>query len=1306
MYSKSQIIAVIISLTLLILPASLEAGQVNANLTYQPPEVNQVNNFHYFSVPNALISGNPGSPALPSDGVWMLLPLGEYAVSAELKGQVWRTISGRYNPAPISEPKRLSDRTPATMTQPDPDIYTGTQVYPAQPVMHLTTHLKRGFALATCEVFPVRWNPADGSLEYLAEAELVIETAPREREMTGFNRFFRGDRKTIEFVTGKVRNPNLLGMYPQRDDGDVPEAILIVTVDELRIAAEAHADWWKTRGRMTYIIEVEDILEEEDGEDEQECIRYAIMSAYDDWDIGYVLLMGDTEQVPHRGLYGTVGETVDNDIPADFYYSALDGNWNSNNNNRWGEANDQIDLTAEVAVGRIPGAFNREIQRHTNKVVLYSDEPVVDDILKALMVGENLGWDIMGGAYMDEIYAGSNRYNHVTAGFPERFSRRNLYDVENGWEWSGSQDFAPLVSSGHHMIHHLGHAITNRVFKLHVNAVTNNIITNNGQQHGFNIAYSQGCYSGAFDNRNTNPNQYFDYDCVAEKHVSGIDNGLVAFLCNSRYGWGNYQTTNGTSQHFEREFVDAIFDEDITIIGETNQDSKEDLAAWASNNAGMRWIFYEMNLFGDPAMDIWTDEPEEFDPEYTGVIFLGDQEFTLDVEGVEGAIVCLSRGAEIIAAGLTDDNGHIELEFDEPLNEPGEVDLTITAHNYLPFREEIIPVPSEGGFPWVVELIVDDPDGNGNSLVDAGETVFINPYIRNIGQDALQGLNLTLQTDDQNVIVRNETTAYPLIDAEGEEFAEESLELEILPQCRDLHEILVILTIQDENGGEWIQEKVLIVHAPIISGQVLYVLDDEGNNNGVLDPGEEAYLLLYIENTGTGDAEDITAIIVSDNPVVDLDNEEIRLASLPSGESEYFDPLFSVRISDDCPNPYHAVFYIRMSGAMGFYRTWLKELSIGGQFFTFERNEDEWEHYNVGRDNGDEWHLSNQTNNTPNGSHCLKVGPRSNDDDYAEALDCAIEIPEFTVTGPMQLSFWHKIDAECHNEEEDIAFDGGFVELWISGEPWELLEPETGYPYVIREGQTPNPIDEMPCYSGERDWEQAVFDLSDYEDEDVTIRFHFGSDGSVERSGWWIDDIQLNSLVEQDAPWDLEGEIRGPGAFLSWTTPNMQRDDGDGSNELIGYRIYRGMDILDTLIRDNQYFDNLVGIPRGRIYYMISAIYTDDVECGPSNEIELFWPASVNEDINALPTEWALTGIYPNPFNSLTRISYSVPHQGQIRMAVYDLSGRIVAELANGSQQPGSYQAVFNADGMPSGVYLIQLQTPVGAKVSRMVLIR
>jgi len=87
-----------------------------------------------------------------------------------------------------------------------------------------------------------------------------------------------------------------------------------------------------------------------------------------------------------------------------------------------------------------------------------------------------------------------------------------------------------------------------------------------------------------------------------------------------------------------------------------------------------------------------------------------------------------------------------------------------------------------------------------------------------------------------------------------------------------------------------------------------------------------------------------------------------------------------------------------------------------------------------------------------------------------------------------------------------------------------------------------------------------------------------------------------------------------------------------------------------------------------------------------------------------LPSNYALEGSYPNPFNPATTIRFSLPESAQVRLVVYDVLGRQVRVLADGTYEAGTHEVVFDADGLPSGTYLYRLETPQGSFVRTMLL--
>jgi len=88
-------------------------------------------------------------------------------------------------------------------------------------------------------------------------------------------------------------------------------------------------------------------------------------------------------------------------------------------------------------------------------------------------------------------------------------------------------------------------------------------------------------------------------------------------------------------------------------------------------------------------------------------------------------------------------------------------------------------------------------------------------------------------------------------------------------------------------------------------------------------------------------------------------------------------------------------------------------------------------------------------------------------------------------------------------------------------------------------------------------------------------------------------------------------------------------------------------------------------------------------------------PPVVSEE-QQIPESYELLGNYPNPFNPTTTVPFDLPEASIVKITIYDLTGRRVALLADGSYHAGSHTLTFDGSRLPTGVYFIRAKlTPV-----------
>ena len=91
---------------------------------------------------------------------------------------------------------------------------------------------------------------------------------------------------------------------------------------------------------------------------------------------------------------------------------------------------------------------------------------------------------------------------------------------------------------------------------------------------------------------------------------------------------------------------------------------------------------------------------------------------------------------------------------------------------------------------------------------------------------------------------------------------------------------------------------------------------------------------------------------------------------------------------------------------------------------------------------------------------------------------------------------------------------------------------------------------------------------------------------------------------------------------------------------------------------------------------------------------------------NNTPNKISISSPYPNPFNPITSIDYTIAEKSNLSIEVYNLQGRIINKIVKDRIDPGYY--TFNWDGTnePSGIYIIKVQISDTIKIYRTVLIK
>ena len=808
------------------------ADHLQFSYSIPAPEIDRGAQGTNLRLPGSLLHDQAGAPDLPVWPMRLLLPAGHEALSLtvryeELEVQALEQLQPRQQDFPISQ-RQLAVRTEA-----DAALYNRDAFWPSADYSQLSTSAEGGHCVALANLYPLRYNPVRGELSIAHRIVVEVESAPSDRFLAP-----RADLATE--LRNHVDNPQALNAYRYTDNESRTDDVemLIITDSSLASAFQELADYKNSLGLSCEIQLIDPILNAQSGVDDAEKLRNHLIAQYETRNLRYVLLGGDTEFVPWRALYVDTGGGTADHLPSDFYFAALDGNWNGDGDNRWGEPGEE-DWYAELAVGRAGVSSLSDAQNFVHKQIWYQEHPVTADVCNYLLIGEELNDDpqTWGGDCKDEVAAGSSNWGITTTGFPASVIEDRLYDRNSVWN---SSELANLLAAGVNFSNHLGHSNWNYVMRFSNEDITTANFPSDGENRSYHLGYSQGCIPGAFD----------EDACILER-MTNLSTGYAAFIGNSRYGWYSPGQTSGPSQLFDREFFDAIFGEEIRELAAANNDSKHDLVSWANSQGTMRWCYYELNLFGDPSLIPWSSSPHMLQVFVDNEVLPGTNRIDLSLsvggQSPEGTRVSLlDADGGILGTAKADASGDVTLLLDPPMTDLDDYELVVSGFNLLTHRESISLIEPNEAHLAATEMTVTDTNGNG--LLEACEEAELYLTLHNYGGALANNVELQLLESDDYEVLQG-TLSFDDSIAPGWS-ATHYAPLVIRPAF-DLEDgaDLALLFEASADEGTWEFELRQSVHSPTFVLGSLLAADSQNDH---LDPQENCSLIFELQNTGTG----------------------------------------------------------------------------------------------------------------------------------------------------------------------------------------------------------------------------------------------------------------------------------------------------------------------------------------------------------------------------------------------------------------------------------------------------------------------
>ncbi|MBP9854299.1 MAG: hypothetical protein KBD53_05490, partial [Candidatus Omnitrophica bacterium] len=578
----------------------------------------KINEFDSLTLPDTLFTHDVGRPQFPVKVINFAIDQNKKVVGIDLLTDETEVVLGEFNIYPAPESTQVGED--AAFSSHDPKIYASSESFPGKKIELGSTGFSNGTKIAGFLVYPLEYIPSQKKAILHTKMKFKVLLADDDSKNLVNKPVIQPSaqtRKVIKNWLSKiVVNPedasaNLSANHSETENSKEGLAnpmkshdYLIITNNELRDSGVfSHFIDYKTRRGLSVLMEtVENINSTMPGRDSPEKIRNYIKKVHEENGVMWVLLGGDTNIVPTRLVRPE-------QIPSDLYFSDLDGDWDLNGNSVFGENADNLDMYADVFVGRAPGENIAEMLIFVKKILNY--DILTPNYFKRVLLFGFKDYNDIGGRTNDLIEQNI---------LPEEVKPATKY---YGRDIYGYHDQArAAINEGYHLINHIDTASSvivplgqNLRFGNEIYSLLNNddfdAFTN---QQSPSIMTSSAPWAGAFDLQSP--------DAISERWINNPTGGGVAFFGYSRTV---YTDSIGT---LDKELYNALYAQKITHLGQMLATAKAKFIPYISYFPN-RMALLSFNLLGDPEMTVMIQEDAEITKPVNNTVVQG----VVDVEG-------------------------------------------------------------------------------------------------------------------------------------------------------------------------------------------------------------------------------------------------------------------------------------------------------------------------------------------------------------------------------------------------------------------------------------------------------------------------------------------------------------------------------------------------------------------------------------------------------------------------------------------------------------------------------------------------
>jgi len=244
-----------------------------------------------------------------------------------------------------------------------------------------------------------------------------------------------------------------------------------------------------------------------------------------------------------------------------------------------------------------------------------------------------------------------------------------------------------------------------------------------------------------------------------------------------------------------------------------------------------------------------------------------------------------------------------------------------------------------------------------------------------------------------------------------------------------------------------------------------------------------------------------------------------------------------------------------------------------------------------------------------------------------------------------------------------------------------------------------------------------------YDILDTPTMFNVGKYDPALGGGNWGAEMNYDKLVARNVPAEfhvLDKSPLYPQRFMR--IPNIdstlsfdiyQEFMVNGIIDSNDYFQYLDDEIGPIILQNQNNFPTIMGLSielRNHIFDQVKVMTADHSFFSDYNKRVLHFlnnhSQSLFTDNHIISNNFTLLSAYPNPFNSMVTIRYSVEIFGEVSVQVYDITGRLVETLVDGIIQPGNHGIKWDASNQSSGIYFVIFENGNSSLTQKLILLK